>query len=53
MQIRRAIEDTKGLVTALGINNFSPQKHYGLTKKDMVILEWRNKGWKLLMPAEY
>jgi branched-chain amino acid transport system substrate-binding protein len=52
-KIRDAIENTKGLVGVCGISNFSAQKHTGLTKKDAVVFEWKDKGWKLLMPAEY
>jgi branched-chain amino acid transport system substrate-binding protein len=51
--IRDAMESTKGLVGVNGIFNFSPQKHTGLTKKDCVVFEWKDKDWKLLMPAEY
>lgn len=52
-KIRDAIENTKGLVETLGIINYSPQKHWGLTKKDLVVIEWRDKKWNLLVPAEY
>jgi branched-chain amino acid transport system substrate-binding protein len=52
-KIRDAIENTKGLVGLCGIYNFSPQRHHGLVKEDVVVFEWRNKTWKLLMPAEY
>ena len=49
--LRRALENLN-FVGANGVYNFSPQKHYGLTKDDAVVFEWRDGDWKLLMAAE-
>ena len=50
-KIREALERLN-FVGTNGIYRFSPQRHYGLTKEDAVVMEWRNGDWKLLMGAE-
>jgi len=50
-KLRDALEGLHFIGTN-GVYKFSPQKHYGLSKKDAVVFEWRNGGWKLLMSAE-
>ena len=50
-KIREALEKLQFIGTN-GVYKFSPQKHYGLTKEDAVVMEWRKGGWKLLMGAE-
>ena len=49
-KIRQALEHLDFIGTN-GIYKFSPQKHYGLTKEDAVVMEWRNGNWNLLMGA--
>lgn len=49
--LRRALENLN-FVGCNGVYKFSPEKHYGLTKDDAVVFEWRNGDWKLLMAAE-
>jgi len=50
-KIRSALERLEFIGTN-GLYKFSPQKHYGLTKEDAVVMEWRNGNWKLLMGAD-
>lgn len=50
-KIRAALEGLNFIGTN-GIYKFSPQRHYGLTKEDAVVMEWRKGGWKLLMGAD-
>lgn len=50
-KIRSALERLDFIGTN-GLYKFSPQKHYGLTKEDAVVMEWRNGNWKLLMGAD-
>lgn len=50
-KIRSALEKLEFTGTN-GLYKFSPQKHYGLTKEDAVVMEWRKGGWKLIMGAE-
>jgi branched-chain amino acid transport system substrate-binding protein len=50
-KIRSALERLQFIGTN-GLYKFSPQKHYGLTKDDAVVMEWRNGNWKLLMGAD-
>lgn len=50
-KIRQALEKLAFIGTN-GVYKFSPQKHYGLTKEDAVVMEWRKGNWKLLMGAE-
>lgn len=47
-KIRDALEHLH-FVGTNGVYNFSPQRHYGLTKDDAVVMDWHNGGWKLLM----
>lgn len=50
-KIRQALEKLQFIGTN-GLYKFSPQKHYGLTKGDAVVMEWRKGDWRLLMGAE-
>ena len=50
-KIREALERLN-FVGTNGVYRFSPQRHYGLTKDDAVVMEWRNGDWKLLMGAD-
>ena len=50
-KLRSALEKLDFIGTN-GVYTFSPKRHYGLTKKDAVVFEWRNGGWNLLMAAE-
>jgi len=49
-KIRSALERLD-FVGTNGLYKFSPLRHYGLTKDDAVVMEWRNGNWKLLMGA--
>ncbi len=49
-KLREALESLE-FVGTNGPYKFSPQRHYGLTKDDAVVFEWRNGGWKLLQGA--
>jgi branched-chain amino acid transport system substrate-binding protein len=49
-KLRDALENLE-FIGANGPYKFSPQRHYGLTKDDAVVFEWRNGGWKLLLGA--
>jgi len=49
-KLREALEHLEFIGTN-GVYQFSPEKHYGLTKGDAVVFEWHNGGWKLLMDA--
>ncbi|MEW6266369.1 MAG: ABC transporter substrate-binding protein [Thermodesulfobacteriota bacterium] len=49
-KLRGALEKLS-FVGACGVYKFSPQRHYGLTKDDAVVFEWRKGNWKLLMAA--
>ncbi len=50
-KLRSALERLD-FIGSNGVYKFSPEKHYGLNKKDAVVFEWRNGGWNLLMAAE-
>lgn len=50
-KIRAALERLE-FVGTNGLYKFSPQRHYGLTKDDAVVMEWRNGDWRLLMGAD-
>ena len=50
-KIRESLERLN-FVGTNGVYRFSPQRHYGLTKDDAVVMEWRNGDWKLLMGAD-
>jgi branched-chain amino acid transport system substrate-binding protein len=50
-KLRDALENLNFIGTN-GIYKFSPKRHYGLTKEDAVVFEWRGGDWKLLMGAE-
>src|SRR3990172_2849406 len=50
-KIRSALERLEFIGTN-GLYKFSPEKHYGLTKDDAVVMERRNGNWKLLMGAD-
>lgn len=50
-KLRDALERLN-FIGANGVYKFSPTKHYGLSKEDAVVFEWRKGGWKLLMGAE-
>ncbi len=50
-KIREALERLN-FVGTNGVYRFGPQRHYGLTKDDAVVMEWRNGDWKLLMGAD-
>lgn len=50
-KIRAALERLE-FVGTNGLYKLSPQRHYGLTKDDAVVMEWRNGDWKLLMGAD-
>lgn len=49
-KLRTALEHLE-FVGTNGLYKFSPQRHYGLTKDDAVVFEWRKGAWKLLMGA--
>jgi branched-chain amino acid transport system substrate-binding protein len=51
-KLRDALEHLNFIGTNGVYNKFSPKRHYGLTKDDAVVFEWRGTGWKLLMGAE-
>ena len=51
-KLRSALEKLNFIGTNGVYNKFSSSRHYGLTKDDAVVFEWRNGGWKLLMAAE-
>jgi branched-chain amino acid transport system substrate-binding protein len=50
-KLRDALENLNFIGTN-GVYKTSPKRHYGLTKGDAVVFEWRGGGWKLLMGAE-
>ena len=50
-KLREAL-DHLSFVGTCGVYKFSPKDHYGLTKEDAVVFEWRNGDWHLLMSAE-
>jgi branched-chain amino acid transport system substrate-binding protein len=43
-----ALEETRHYHGVGGIFNFSPQRHAGLAKSDVCIIEWRNKQFRLV-----
>ncbi len=43
-----ALEQTRGYKGVGGIFNFGPQRHAGLAKSDVVIIEWQNKQFRLV-----
>ena len=51
-KLRSALEQLNFIGSNGVYNQFSPKRHYGLTKDDAVVFEWRNGGWNLLMAAE-
>lgn len=46
--IRDFIENTKGFVGQLGIFNFSPTDHNGLSKKDLIMVQVKNGDWVIV-----
>ena len=50
-KLRAGLERLESVGTN-GRYKFSPQRHYGLSKDDAVVMEWRNGDWKLLMGAD-
>lgn len=51
-KLHDALEHLNFIGTNGVYNKFSPKRHYGLTKDDAVVFEWRGGNWKLLMNAE-
>ena len=48
-QIRTSLENTiKEFKGVGGIFTFSPQKHWGLAKSDVVMIEWRQGKFRLV-----
>ncbi|SFM94642.1 ABC transporter substrate-binding protein [Thermodesulforhabdus norvegica] len=46
--IRDFIENTKGFVGQLGVFNFSPADHNGLSKKDLIMVQVKNGEWTIV-----
>ncbi len=46
-KIRDFIENTHNFVGQLGIFNFSPKDHNGLSKKDLIMVQVKNGDWAL------
>jgi len=51
-KLRDALEQIKFIGTNGVYDKLSPKRHYGLTKDDAVVFEWRGGDWKLLMGAK-
>jgi len=53
---KEKLRDALEHINFIGVNGvydkLSPKRHYGLTKDDAVVFEWRSDGWKLLMGAK-
>ncbi|MGE0808284.1 MAG: ABC transporter substrate-binding protein [Burkholderiaceae bacterium] len=46
-KVRTALENVRNYQGAGGLFNFSPTNHSGLQKRDTVIINWRDGGWRL------
>ena len=47
-KIVAGLEETRNYRGVGGIFNFSPQRHWGLAKSDVVMIEWRQKQFRLV-----
>jgi branched-chain amino acid transport system substrate-binding protein len=48
-KLRSALENLRFVGTNGVYNELSPRRHYGITKEDVVLYDWRNGRWNLLM----